>query len=41
MKDNLVTNVISNAKMGPQLYGVFEHGRLEQYFPVILLFESN
>ena len=33
-RDNLVTAFISDLKQGPHLYGVFDLGRIEQYFPV-------
>jgi len=32
LKDNLVSSFISNLKQGPHLYGIFNMGRVEQYF---------
>jgi hypothetical protein len=33
-RDNLITGFISNLTQGPHLYGIFDLGRIEQYFPV-------
>jgi len=33
-RDNLITGFISDLTQGPHLYGIFDLGRIEQYFPV-------
>lgn len=32
--DNLVSSSMSLLKLGPHVYGIFDLGRIEHYFPV-------
>ena len=34
LKDNIVSTIISIYNMGPKVYGIFNLGRVEHYFPV-------